>query len=363
MQNETKGVIPTGAGLDYRTPEQKSKDYDPKEAFASATPLEWKEKTLLEIQDEIKAHSISQSQTLRCVSEYAGIALEWAEFLETGQRTIFSRRDIYARRSSRPYPGMAMHDLFDLMREGACLESQLASTAETEDEIDQPYAVTPDMVNARKTYASGSSFTWTKWTIDDVARMIKSGTPVCLFWFFNNNDYLEWWNPTPKLVYSIDLFGKDSGRHQAAGVNFCLMNGKKHIVVMDSAGHGTGWGAQGNIRIVSEEFFNARCYAAGFTIDKKNLDYTPPQTIHYNFTRNLENGSDGDDVAMLQKILVLEGCMVLKEPTIHFRGMTEAGVKKLQEKYAKEILAPFGLKSGTGYFYESTRRFINKKYA
>lgn len=356
------GVFQTGAGIDYRTTDQKQKDYDPHEAFASATPINWIEKSLDLIESEIFATSISQHGTSRCVSEYAGIALETAEFRETGNRIAFSRRDVYCRRANRPHGGMAMHDLFTIMREGACYESQLASTAMLEADINLPYVVTDEMVIARKKHASGASFTWTTFNIDDIARQVQSGTPVCLFWYFDNSSYDEWWNEAPKVMKEVDLYGVDTGRHQATAVSFTMMNGEKHLVVMDSAGQGTGIGKQKNLRLVSERFFKARCYGAGFAIDKKNLSYVPPETIKYNFTRNLKHGMVGEDVKMLQKILVLEKCMSVQVPTQFFLGMTEAGVIKLQEKYFAEILKPLGLKKGTGKFYESTRRFINKKY-
>ncbi len=357
-----KGVFQTGAEIDYRTGEQKARDYNPKEAFASATPVHWREKSLDLIQSEIFAVSIYQGSTLRCVSEYAGIALETAEFLETGKQIAFSRRDVYCRRANRPNGGMAMHDLFAIMREGSCYESQLPSTDLLEHEINKEYSVTDEMMSARKMHASGSSFTWNMFNIDDIARTLEMKIPVCLFWYFNNSNLDEWWNEAPKALYSVELYAPETGRHQATAVSFCLVGGKKHLVVMDSAGQGTGLGKQKNLRLVSEDFFSKRCYGAGFAIDKKNLDYKPPATIQYNFTRNLKNGMSGEDVVMLQKILVLEGCLSLKTPTGRFLGMTEAGVTKLQEKYANEILKPLGLKKGTGRFYESTRKFINQKY-
>jgi hypothetical protein len=353
----------TGGLVDNRPKEKKQKDFDPREAFASAAPLDWREKTIEEVEAEIMATSISQHQTFRCVSEYAGIFFEWAEYLENGVRKIFSRRDVYGRRFNFPGGGMMMHDLFKIMREGSCLEEQLPSTASTEKQINLPYEVTADMKAIRATHAADTSFTWDTWTIDDLAQMIEQKIPQCLFWYFDNNTRNEWWNKSPKVVTKkIDLYAEDTGRHQATGVSYLLKDGKKCIAVMDSAGQGTGLGKQKNIRFVSEDFIKARNYAAGFAIDKKNLDYKPIETIRYTFMRNLKNGDNGEDVKILQKILVLEGCLAIKTPTLLYRGMTEMGVKKLQEKYAKEILAPLGLKIGTGMFWDATRKFINKKY-
>ncbi len=357
----SKVVFYSGITPDLRVQEKKDQDWRPEEAFAPQ-PIEWKEKSVKEIEKEIKATSISQGITSRCVSEYAGIFFEVAEFQESGNRIVFSRRDVYGRRANFPQAGMNMPDLFKIMRDGACLEVQLPSTDKYEWEIDKPYTVTEEMKIVRAKYAALSSFTWKKFTIDDIAQMINQGVPVCLFWYFAR-DLNEWWKNQPEVLRpTLGVYESGTDRHHAAGMVFHKRNGKKIITVMDSAGQGTGYGKQKNLRDITEDFFNERCYAAGFAIDKENLDYKPDTDLRYIFTRNLRNGDDGYDVRMLQKILVAEGCLAIKTPTIHFRGMTEAGVKKLQEKYADEILKPLGLKKGTGLFLESTRKFINKKY-
>lgn len=356
----------TGALVDYRSLEEKSRDYRPEEAFAFASDVSiWKEKSIEEIELNIKATSIKQNATSRCVSEYAGIAMGYAEFFETGKRIDFSRRDVYARRANKPNGGMAMHDLFKIMRDGTCYESQLPSDALTEQEIDRPYTVTDGMIVARKTHAIGDSFQWRdgSYTIDNIAHILSQGTPVCLFWYFSIMNANEWWLPQPTVrVSDLKLFGDDTTRHQATAVDFCLINGEKHIVVMDSAGHGTGLGAKKNLRLISESFFKSRCYSAGFVIDKANLNYYPQTTLAYTFRNVLKIGSSGADVIALQKILVAEGCMNIKSPTGVFAGLTRAGVIKLQEKYAHEILVPVGLKKGTGVVGASTIKFLNMKY-
>jgi hypothetical protein len=353
----------TGAAIDNRTADQKDKDWRPQEAFASADFIDWKEKTIEEVEKEIYATSISQGRTSRCVSEYAGIFFEMAEFLENKENKVFSRRDIYCRRYNRPEEGMAMFDLFKLMREGTCFEHQLPSTDNLESDINKEYTVTDAMLTVRKTYAADASFTWSTYTIDDFARIINQGIPVCLFWYFDNTNRREWWNGKPKVVEKkLGLYDKKTARHQAAGVVFLLVDGVKHIAVLDSAGQGTGLGKQKNIRLVSEDFIKERCFAAGFAIDKKNLDYEPTPYFRHTFTKNLRKGMTDPDVLALQKILILEGCLSLKTPTEFFGGMTEAALIKFQEKYAKKILAPLGLKRGTGLFLTSTRAFVNAKY-
>lgn len=77
--------------------------------------------------------------------------------------------------------------------------------------------------------------------------------------------------------------------------------------------------------------------------------------------RDLTVGSQGDQVKKLQQCLA-------KDPQLYpdgtvsgsFGPLTKAAVIKFQEKYAKDILAPQGLKSGTGKVGGATRDKLNE---
>ncbi len=84
------------------------------------------------------------------------------------------------------------------------------------------------------------------------------------------------------------------------------------------------------------------------------------------FTKNLRRGMTDPDVRMLQQFLNTQGLTVnLIGPgsagfeSDEYGPATAAAVKAFQEKYAKEILQPLGLSSGTGVFGEATRNFAN----
>lgn len=87
----------------------------------------------------------------------------------------------------------------------------------------------------------------------------------------------------------------------------------------------------------------------------------------YVFNKNMDIGSLGNDVLKLQKLLNQNGFIVSSsgagssgnETSMYGRATFNA-VKKFQEKYKDKILAPNGLKFGTGYFGKTTREFINK---
>lgn len=88
---------------------------------------------------------------------------------------------------------------------------------------------------------------------------------------------------------------------------------------------------------------------------------TEKNTVYpkYIFTKNLNKGDTGNDVKVLQEILIIEGCLAPGNAIGIYGPKTFAAVKKFQEKYKSQILTPVGLSQGTGLFYNSTRAFIN----
>ncbi|MEK7066175.1 MAG: peptidoglycan-binding protein, partial [Patescibacteria group bacterium] len=75
---------------------------------------------------------------------------------------------------------------------------------------------------------------------------------------------------------------------------------------------------------------------------------------------SLRIGSVGEEVKILQNILIKEGVYADGRVTGIFDSSTKEAVKLLQEKYASEILAPIGLSEGTGFFGAATRKKVNE---
>lgn len=85
--------------------------------------------------------------------------------------------------------------------------------------------------------------------------------------------------------------------------------------------------------------------------DGKWFEIAKGKTVE--FRSDLKEGNRGAEVTALQACLGVS-------PTGYFGGQTKAAVIAFQEKYAEEILAPSGLRSGTGTVGQSTKTKLNE---
>ncbi|HHE67625.1 MAG TPA: peptidoglycan-binding protein, partial [Candidatus Parcubacteria bacterium] len=96
------------------------------------------------------------------------------------------------------------------------------------------------------------------------------------------------------------------------------------------------------------------------TISRLNL---PGRMVE--LTQELKKGDSGKEVEILQSWLKEEGTGIYPEGIIngYFGPATERAVKRFQEKYAADILAPQGKTYGTGVVDHYTRIKLNELYA
>ena len=101
---------------------------------------------------------------------------------------------------------------------------------------------------------------------------------------------------------------------------------------------------------------------AGFVAtDKGQRIKTIEKTPSFQFKSNLRLGSRGNEVKELQKCLAKDPEVYPEgEITGYFGNKTKMAVIRFQEKYASEILKPYGLTSGTGVVLKSTRKKLNE---
>lgn len=87
-------------------------------------------------------------------------------------------------------------------------------------------------------------------------------------------------------------------------------------------------------------------------------------SFKYTFTKTITPGAQGPDVVALQHVLKLENCYPAGLAfTGYFGDKTFAGVKLLQQKYAKDILTPAGLTLPTGNVGPATLKWLNTHYS
>jgi peptidoglycan hydrolase-like protein with peptidoglycan-binding domain len=94
---------------------------------------------------------------------------------------------------------------------------------------------------------------------------------------------------------------------------------------------------------------------------------SPAIRVAGKFTKNMKNGSNGEDAKNLQIFLNSQGFHIRESgpgspgnETIFFGPATESALIKFQEKYADEILTPIGLTKGTGFFGPITINKVNQ---
>ena len=83
---------------------------------------------------------------------------------------------------------------------------------------------------------------------------------------------------------------------------------------------------------------------------------------NYRLTTDLKYNQRGDDVRYLQILLKSQGPDIYPEGIVSgwFGPLTKDAVIRFQEKYASDILAPWGLTNGTGFVGKTTRDKINE---
>lgn len=113
-------------------------------------------------------------------------------------------------------------------------------------------------------------------------------------------------------------------------------------------------------------FFYKQTVISNFLVkfSKAQIDKSSELTSNdwcYDFLTDLKYGQKGEEIKALQVVLKREG-LFRKIINGYFNYSTFEAVKLFQEKYQKEILAPWGLKKSTGFVGLATRTKLNELY-
>jgi hypothetical protein len=297
-------VSKTGVLLDIRPQDEKDKDFLHSELAMGFEPYVWEERS----PKESYGYPYNQSSSLSCVSGGG------ADVLEFFDGEVISRKDIYNGRHNYPAGGMAMYDVCEKIRRGACREDLVPSQGLGENKMNERYTITNDIIKSRA--KNKVRLTIGIDTLQDinVLASITKISPIIAFWYFDEAGR-EWWNERPSIKYNFKS-PVEAGvtRHQVVIRDGILQNGKKFLVVKDTAGLGTGLGQDGNIRLISEDMLK-RLYSASYAVDDENevIQPLPIQKPVYKNNKSLTVGAKGKEVEILQAVLIFEGLLKIKK--------------------------------------------------
>jgi hypothetical protein len=322
----------SGALIDTRPAEERAKDYELRELVATATVPAWVEKAPAQWR---KFPIFDQNGSGSCVAQTQAKELGIMRWLKDRIYVHFSATDIYQRRSNKPDPGMSAVDVRTIAGEGVTLEALAPSQSMTDVQMDSA-DVAPYKRQVGQIFAVPNFVALPNGDIDSVASTIQATGKGVMVWLYFKVD--EWTN-SPVIKYpQLNLHASDTLRHSVCAVDFALINGKKHLIIEDSWGPAAALGGQ---RTISEEFFAARNYYAGYLM---NFKFDQPSfKPRHTFLTDLHFGMVGGEVSALQDCLKYEGVFPTNVPGSNYFGpVTRKAVEKFQLKY--QIVS-----AGTGF--------------
>ena len=313
----------TGANIDTRSEQEKSKDYKFEELVANTIPVNWVEKPASEWR---KFPIFNQNGSGSCVAQTMAKLMGIMYWLKNGIYVHFSSAHIYQRRSNRPIGGMAGVEAFNIARQGVTLE-ELAPSQNLNDAQMDAVNVEDYKQKVGEIFKIGNFLVVPIGDIDTVASIIQTTQKGVMVWFYFKNDE---WTTRPTVKYpELDVRGATTARHSVTAVDFALVGGKKCLIISDSWGSSYGQAGQ---RIIDEDFFKARnffvAYPMNFAFEEGT---TKPK---YTFSKDLNFEQTDPDIKALQDILKYEAFFpVNTNSTGYYGAVTAKAVLAFQQKY------------------------------
>lgn len=316
-----------GVLFDERPESEKEKDPKFSEMVAAASPVPWREKK----DSELRVFGVqNQDGQSSCVANSGRKALRVIFKVNHNLDVDFSSGHIYRRRANYPDGGMSMPDLSRILEAGTTLEQFKPSDGLSESQVNA-MKFEPYMEEVAKVFKTGKMVDVPPFDIETVASIINvTGKAVVLFYYFTAS---EWGRTTPE-IYSpnLNLYGSATLRHAVAAVDFTLRNGKKCLLIEDSAHFGNI-----NRRFVTDDFHKKRGYGAAYPVYFKFAEPVGGKPQHF-FGTAMNFGEQSKEVAWLQKCLQYDQtfpsniAVDTTKPANYF-GITAESVLKFQKKY------------------------------
>lgn len=311
---------PTGALDDNRPVEEKAKDYTHAE-MGFATIPNWVEKQFLKFFD-----LRNQDGSLTCGAQSGAKALGIENHKEEGSFQTFSALPIYDIRFNKPSGGMMITDIGKGCTQGSVFETSVKSQNLGETACNFPFYLSQSDKIVMEKYRAGGYVPNVPIEINTIASITDQGKGVVIAIFFQEDE----WRQT-MVVNNPNLQRENALRHFVVVTDYTLLDGKKYLVIEDSANLETSIEKKGQ-RLMTEEFFNKRCYGALYLLERPN---TAPVKPKYAFLAPLTYGMRNNaDVKALQSILKHESLMNLAIPsTGNYLDKTAEAVLKWQIKH------------------------------
>jgi peptidoglycan hydrolase-like protein with peptidoglycan-binding domain len=289
---------------DPRSEEQKTKDYKTSDLAQGEIVLNWQEYN----EKHLKAYIIqNQDGSSSCVAQATAKLLAIHEVKEGKEYTQLCPKFIYTRRENYPDGGMYLPNALSIAcKNGSCPECDMPCDDKGESFMNNKIEDLKCVIDAEK--YKGKAYFQIVGGIDEVAKIIEQGYGVLIGCRF---DYDEW---TDVPVLHAD--SKLSCGHGIAVVDYVLYDCKKALIIEDSWGPHYGKGGR---RIMTEEFFNARVFYAGYVTSLEDVKFIFTKTLKYGIPKCL-------DVKMLQTKLKIKADGI-------FGLLTKKAVIQFQESH------------------------------
>lgn len=237
----------SGVTLDERNLEEKKEDIKFSDIVAHANETIWIEKDKTAIR---KFPELNQNNTSGCGAWASAKALGVLFSSKYNTYVPFLESDIYKRRMNKPTPGMALYDMIRIWKEGVIFKENTDKNPKNDTESDS-ISIQPYREEIRKLF-SISEGVYIENNIDIIASTIQTtGKGIILLTYFLAD---EWSKEIPAITNKfLSLYDNTSLRHYVTAVDFTLINGKKYLVIEDSA-----WFGGINRRFLSEEWITQR---------------------------------------------------------------------------------------------------------